>query len=51
MRGLNRGKTEMAKLIGDDGVSIKKPFVVSISATSGGGKTTIVDALKQRLDK
>ena len=28
---------------------MKKPFVISISAQSGGGKTTIVTALKERL--
>ena len=29
---------------------MKKPFVISIAAQSGGGKTTIVTALKERLD-
>ena len=29
---------------------MKKPFVVSISALAGGGKTTIVTALKNRLN-
>ena len=30
---------------------MKKPYVVSIAALSGGGKTTIVTALKERLAK
>jgi len=29
---------------------MKKPFVINIAALSGGGKTTIVTALKERLD-
>ena len=30
---------------------MRKPFVISVAAQSGGGKTTIVTALKQRLPK
>ena len=29
---------------------MKKPFVISVASQSGGGKTTIVTALKDRLD-
>jgi len=28
---------------------MKKPFIISIAAVSGGGKTTVVTALKERL--
>ena len=28
---------------------MKKPFVISISGVSGGGKTTVTNALKERL--
>jgi uridine kinase len=34
----------------ESGVKMKKPFVISVAAQSGGGKTTIVTALKERLD-
>jgi len=30
---------------------MNKPFVISIAAQSGGGKTTVVTALKDRLAK
>jgi len=30
-------------------VYVKKPFVITVAATSGGGKTTIVGVLKKRL--
>jgi len=31
-------------------INMKKPFVISVAAQSGGGKTAVVTALKERLD-
>ena len=30
---------------------MNKPFIISVAAQAGGGKTTIVTALKERLNK